>query len=130
MLEVHPVESKEEQKNICAVCGIKYDADLLCYAAYVDGVIVGASQFKLSPKAGIVYDIANSKGSDDDNALFVMGRQTLNFIDLCGIHFAEYVGNSENESLLRLIGYRKDSDGRWTMNLEGFFEAPCQHDKH
>ena len=129
MLEVHPVETKEKQKEICAMCGIEYDADLLCYAAYVDGIIVGASQFKLDAGCGKVFDIANTKGIDDENALFVMGRATLNFIDLCGVHAAEFVGKDCSESLLRQIGYRKNGDGKWTMNLLGFFDAPCQHDK-
>ena len=127
MLEVHPVESKEEQKNICALCGIEYNADLLCYAAYVDEILVGASQFKLDKECGKVFDISNTVGIEDENALFVMGRATLNFIDLCGVHLAEYVGKICNESLLKQIGYRKNDSGAWTVNLLGFFEAPCQH---
>lgn len=127
MLEIHPVETKEEQKKYCALCGAEFDADLLCYAAYVDGMVVGVTQFKIDKACGYIYDISNTLETNDENALFVMGRATLNFIDNCGIEKAEYIGKVTDEVLLKNIGYRKNSEGKWIVSLSGFFDSPCQH---
>ena len=93
MLKVLPIQSKEEQEKICALCGVEYNPDLLAYSAESDGKLAGVSQFKLTNAGGIIYDIAPAKDFESFEALVVMGRGTLNFIDLCGIHRAEYRGD-------------------------------------
>ena len=55
MLKVLPVQSKLTQEEICIKCGVKYNADLLAYAAYVDDRLAGVCQFKLTDKGGIIY---------------------------------------------------------------------------
>ena len=130
MLKVLPVQSKEEQKNLCALCNIEYKADMLAYAATVDDEFCGLSQFKLSDKGGVVCDIAHATNKFDRQAIFVLGRATLNFIDLCGVHFATFVGKtSENidEPLIRQIGFKKNNGGVYEVDLNGFFDHPCQH---
>ena len=37
MLQIKPIQEKEEQERICILCGAQYDPDLLAYAAYNDG---------------------------------------------------------------------------------------------
>ena len=129
MLEIKPVQEKTEHERICARCGMHYDADLLMYAAYVDGALVGASEFGMNHNGGFIYDLRNTPQSDDRDALFIMGRQTLNFIDLCGVHKATFLPQDVSyEVLAKQIGFRKLDSGEWFMNLEGFFTAPCQHD--
>ena len=130
MLKVLPVQSKEEQKELCALCNIEYKPDMLAYAATVDGEFCGLSQFKLSDKGGIVCDIANTTNKFDRQAIFVLGRATLNFIDLCGVHFATFVGNTSesiDDTLIRQIGFKKNNDGVYEVDLNGFFDHPCQH---
>ena len=136
MLKVLPIQSKEEQKILCDRCGISFDPDLLAYAASVDGELVGICQFKLNAEGGFIYDIAKLKDrgeavdkaardASDFEALFVMGRGALNFIDLCGVHRAFYVGEVLDEGLIKAIGFKKDPQGRYEMNLEGFFTDHC-----
>ncbi len=127
MLEIYPVENKKDQEKICISCGQEYDPDALCYAAYVDDELAGACQFAIHEKCGYVSDISNAKGKDDREALFIMGRQTLNFIDLCGAHEAFYSGEIRDEFLVKWIGFKKTEDGKWYIDLNGFFESPCQH---
>ena len=131
MLKVLPVQSKEEQKELCALCNIEYKPDMLAYAATVDGEFCGLSQFKLSDKGGIVCDIANTANKFDRQAIFVLGRATLNFIDLCGIHRAFYDGDESipGAQLLHAIGFRKNDEGRLEMDLTDFFTTPCKHCK-
>ena len=125
MLKVLPVQSKLTQEEICIKCGVKYNADLLAYAAYVDDRLAGVCQFKLIDKGGIIYDLAPTNDFYSRDALFVMGRGALNFIDLCGVHFATYKGSTEDEPLILQIGFKKTEQGEFEINLEGFFTDHC-----
>ena len=135
MLKVLPIQSKAEQEAICIRCNIKFDPDLLAYAASVDGETVGICQFKVTSEGGIIKDIAKlcdrdepadkkAREASDFEALFVMGRGALNFIDLCGVHKAFYTGETVDEPLIKAIGFKPTDDG-WTINLEGFFTDHC-----
>ena len=130
MLKVLPVQSKDEQKNLCALCNVEFKEDLLAYAATVDDEFCGICQFKLTDKGGIIYDIAHATGKFDRQAIFVLGRAALNFIDLCGVHNAFFLGAlSENidEALIRLFGFKKNNNGKYEVDLTNFFDHPCQH---
>jgi len=127
MLEIYPVEDKKNQEIICKMCHMEYDPDSMCYAAYVDDLLTGACQFRIIEKSGYITEIKGSGDSKDVDSLFITGRAALNFIDLCGVHIAYYLGEAEDEVLLHRIGFKKTDDGKWFMDLNGFFEAPCQH---
>jgi hypothetical protein len=125
MIKVLPIQSKLKQEEICVKCAVEYDPDLLAYAAYVDDRLAGVCQFKLSDKGGIIKDIAPTTDFLDKEALFVMGRGALNFIDLCGVHRATYTGNVWDEPLLLRIGFGKTDNGTLQIELEGFFTDHC-----
>ncbi len=127
MLKVLPIQTKAEQEDICQKCGVEYKPDLLAYSAESDGRLAGVCQFKLTDKGGILYDIAPAKDLESFEALFVMGRGALNFIDLCGVHRAFFDGEVKDEVLIKAIGFTKNADGRYEMDLEGFFNEPCKH---
>ncbi|MBQ9783123.1 MAG: hypothetical protein IJW44_01225 [Clostridia bacterium] len=141
MLKVLPVQSKLQQEELCQKCKISFNPDLLAYAATVDEEFVGLCQFKLTDKGGMLYDLAKvvdrppcdderARQASDFEALFVMGRGTLNFIDLCGVHYAQYLGENPDEGLLRAIGFSKNEDGIYDINLEGFFTDHCHNHKN
>lgn len=131
MLEVKPIQSKVEQEAACARCGIAYDADLLAYAATVDGELVGVCQFTLAEQGGSVRSLGTTAGRESDfEAMFVLGRAALNFIDLCGVHRAAYDAPVEGEAaerLIRAIGFAPNETGRWCVDLTHFFAHPCQN---
>ena len=129
MLKVLPVQTKEEQENICLACGIEFKAELLAYAATVGGELVGVCQFNIKPDGGRIYDIACVPGKDDFEAMFIMGRATLNFIDLCGVHNSFCLDKNVDSVLAKAIGFTPNSDGVLEMDLTHFFEHPCSH-KH
>ena len=131
MLKVLPIQTKLEQEEICKKCGVIFNPDLLAYVATVDGELRGVSQFKLTAKGGIVYDISPALNTYDFEALFVLGRGTLNFIDLCGVHYAFYNGeiaDEQHERLLKAVGFKKTEKGTLEIDLNGFFTDHC-HDK-
>lgn len=132
MLEVLPIQSKIEQEAICARCGITYNADYMAYHALVDGSLVGICQFYMDGEGGhirslsLVKDVSLSE-RDKTESLFVMGRATLNFIDLCDVHTAFFEdAQLTEEGLIRSIGFSRREDGRWFMDLTGFFSEPCK----
>lgn len=137
MLEVLPIQTKIEQEAICARCGVSYDADCMAYSATIDGILTGICQFRMSDRGGVIRDLAVVQGQELDDrdrveSLFVLGRATLNFIDLCGVHFAVFEDETflqGNEGLVRSIGFEKAESGRWEVDLNGFFNEPCQHGK-
>ena len=131
MLKVLPIQTKAEQESICKQCNVEFRPDLLAYSATVDSELRGVSQFKLTAEGGLVFDIAQIPDIYDFEAMFVLGRATLNFIDLCGVHFAIYKGSIEDEEkelLIKAIGFKKDADGIFSIDLNGFFTDHC-HDK-
>jgi hypothetical protein len=128
MLKVLPIQTKSEQEEICKKCNVEFKPDLLAYSATVDGELRGVSQFKLTEKGGLVYDIAPAIDTYDFEALFVLGRGTLNFIDLCGVHYAIYLASvetEEKERLIKAIGFKKTDSGSFEIDLNGFFTDHC-----
>ncbi len=124
MLKVLPIQSKLTQEDICLRCGVKYDPDLLAYSATVDDELAGVCQFKLTDKGGMIYDLAPVNGSFDFEAMFVLGRGTLNFIDLCGVHYAFYRGeikDEQSERLIKAVGFKATESGSYEIDLNGFF---------
>ena len=129
LIKVLPIQDKTEQELSCARCGIPFRVDALAYEATVDDVFVGMCQFRLTDHGGEILDLVELPDKRDFEAIFVMGRAALNFIDLCGVHYARYVGEDADESMLRAIGFTKNDAGVFDVDLTDFFNHPCQHHK-
>ncbi len=129
MLEVLPIQSKEEQEALCARCNIPYQKELLAYRALVDGELKGVCQFTMNQEGGRILHFASIPGGYEFEPMFVMGRAALNFIDLCGVHRAFFDAECDNETLIKAIGFSKNAEGRYEMDLTDFFKEPCQHSK-
>ena len=133
MLEILPIQTKAEQEALCARAGIPYRVDTMAYRASVDGEITAVCQFSMNAEGGHIHDLAmvtDREFSDRDRieSLFVMGRAAMNFIDLCGVHKAYFEDDTfRPEGMIRSIGFEKQEDGRWFVDLTDFFVEPCQH---
>ena len=127
MLEVLPIQSKEEQAAICARCDVPFRTKLLAYKALVDGELYGVCQFTMNAEGGVIVDFASVPEKYEFEPMFVMGRAALNFIDLCGVHRAFFDAPCENEILIKAIGFSRNADGRYEMDLTNFFKEPCKH---
>lgn len=130
MLEVLPIQSKEEQETLCARCGIPYRAEMMAYQALVDNTLCGICQFTMNAEGGRIVDFAPTPDGYEFEPMFVMGRATLNFIDLCGIHRAYFDAEGVGDDLIRAIGFSKNSENRYEIDLTNFFEEPCKHSKN
>ncbi|MBQ8416175.1 MAG: hypothetical protein IJX13_04670 [Clostridia bacterium] len=127
MLEVLPIQSKQEQEALCARCGVPYQAELLAYKALVDGELKGICQFTMDQNGGRILHFAHIPDGYEFEPMFVMGRAALNFIDLCGVHRAFFDAEYDNQILIKAIGFSPNADGRYEMDLTDFFKEPCKH---
>ena len=126
MLEIKPIQDKNAQKALCELCGAMYRPSALAYSAYDKGIPVGVCQFRIIEDAAYMYDLCNTVGVDDLEALIIMGRAALNFIDLCGIHTAYFEGDKSRAAIA--IGFR-EKEGKLFANLTGMFDSPCAKHK-
>ncbi|MBQ2765508.1 MAG: hypothetical protein IJF48_00790 [Clostridia bacterium] len=135
MLIIRPIQDKALQEELCGLCNVTYNPDLLAYGAWVRdelegdsvGDFVGICQFRMGQTATIT-DLAKAVGTDDTEAMFIMGRQTMNFIDLHGVHYAYFEGDCD-EKFIKWLGFAKDENGKWGADLEAFFTHPCSAEK-
>ncbi len=130
MLEVLPIQTKEEQEALCARCHIPFRTEMMAYQALVEGELCGICQFTMNQDGGRIVDFAPAPGKEEFEPMFVMGRAALNFIDLCGVHKAFFDAEYANEITIKAIGFTKNANGRYEMDLTDFFKEPCQHKKN
>ena len=134
MLIIKPIQDEALQRALCESCGVPFRAGALCYQAHLgegpddEDVFVGVSQFSVGEVdgeriIGRIWDLVNAPDVDDEEALFIMGRQTLNFMDLTGTHEAYFEAkDGDNEHLIKWLGFRM-TDGKWYYDLHGKFDA-------
>ncbi len=128
MLEIKPIEDKKEQEKLCAACGIAFQPELFAYKAYDNGVFLAAAQFDIEGKSAVIYDMRQVIGSEFDfEAMFILGRAVLNFLDLCGVETAYFdTKEAQDERLAKMIGF-KITENRYAITLTGLFTTPCSH---
>ena len=125
MFKITPVNSPKEQKMLAEAVGCEYRP---LYFAYVmrdceTGELMGFSQFEIEADGGYIADLREAPGKNDVEAMFILGRQTMNFIDLMGMHKAYANANGNDERLLHAIGFRKTEDGRLFADMDGMFDG-------
>ncbi len=128
MLEIKTIEEKSEQEKICLACGVKYKPELFAYKAYEGGALIAVSQFDIEGKDAVIYDMKQVAGAEYDfEAMFILGRAVLNFLDLCGVERVYFDTSEEgNEKMAKLVGF-KNEGGRYGITLTGLFTEPCSH---
>lgn len=128
MLEIRPIEDKEEQKNICEKCGMEFNEALFAYKAYDAGELLACCQFDILGADSVIYGMEQVTGTADDyESMFIMGRAVMNFLDLCSVQRAEFrVTDAHSEKMAKLLGFR-NIDGKYVITLTGLFNEPCKH---
>lgn len=126
MLKIIPVQDKPRQAALCALCGISNMPRSFCYEITVDEKTVGVCLFSLRGKTASLDSLCNTPDSTDEDALFIAGRQALNFSELAGAEDAT-AEPALSPALLRRIGFREAEDGTYRMHIKNFFFSPCQH---
>lgn len=125
MFKITPIQSVDEQIAIAKRCGAEYREGAFAYAM-IDadsGELMGFSQFEITDNGGHLIDLRPIGKEDDYEAMFILGRATMNFIDLCGTHVLYADVSSGDNTLLRAIGLRPTDDGSLFCDMTGFFDG-------
>ena len=125
MFKISPIQDTEVQKKYAEACGIPRREGLFAYAMVdVDSLeLMGMSQFEIGDGVGYIADLVPRVGYDDFEAMFILGRQTMNFIDLCGAHSVKASDETTDETLLRAIGFKKQDSGEYFCDMDGMFDG-------
>jgi len=121
MLEVKPIQTKEEQQEICKLCGVEFDPDCFAYKTTENGKLLGMSQFRILGEYAVIYDLKSVDGTDDLGVFIITGKAALNFIDSCGVK--SVILKKESGYLPRILGFTPDNNGVYKLNLEGYFKS-------
>jgi len=125
MFKITPIQDALTQKQYAELCGAAYREGCFAYAMYDADTLtpMGFSQFEIKEDGGWLLDLRPVTGTDDFEAMFILGRQTMNFIDLCGTHKLNANSDAGDIILLRAIGLRPDADGKYSCDMTGFFDG-------
>lgn len=124
MLTVLPIQDKNEQKDLTAICGIEFDANAFAYRAD-DGDFLGVIQFKFTNDIGEISGFNYAPGTSDNEAMIIMLRTAMNFMHRCGIKNSSLDAKTTPESLIKLSGYSKEQGDIYTIDLDKFYVSPC-----
>ena len=124
MFKIEPIQDKSRQKELCEIFGIEYDELSFGYYMYdyESKSPMGISQFEINGNSGYIKDLCEFPGLNDTEAMFILGRQTMNFIDLCGAHKCKASVAGTDNSLLKAIGFTLNDD-EFFADMTGFFDG-------
>ena len=127
MFKITPINDINVQKEYAAACGTEYRPGFFGYAMAdaETAEIMGFAQFEIEGSCGYISDLVSKIGLDDFEAMFILGRATMNFIDLCGVHTCRATPDSANPKLLHAIGFREREDGSLFVDMTGMFDGHC-----
>lgn len=127
MFKITPVGDASEAHALSALANIPYFDGAFYYKMFdmESGDLMGFSAFEIHKDCGELYALYEVEGCDDFEAMFILGRQTLNFIDLCGMHTCRANATYASERMLTAIGFQKHEDGGFFIHLEGMFDGHC-----
>lgn len=127
MFRIAPVGTEEEKREIALALGIPMRDGAFVYAMRDcgDGHLLGASQFDIEHGYGTIYDLTPAVGVDDFEAMFILGRATMDFVDRTGVHLCHARESTGDARLLRAVGFRKAEGDLLVCDMTGMFDGHC-----
>lgn len=128
MLIIKPIQDKSYQEEVCKMCGFKYDPLKFAYSEKENDVLIAGCQFDILGKKSVITDFGMvNNTSEDIEALIILGRAVMNFMELSGAKICSYASESENtDRYAKMLGF-SHNDGEWSIDLEGLFDGKCSH---
>lgn len=126
MFKITPINDKSLQKKYATDCGAIYREDFFAYSM-VDvesGELMAIAQFEIDGNYGYISDIKPKDGLNDFEAMFILGRATMNFIDVCGAHTCRASLDAGEEGLIKAIGFKR-RENEYFVDMTGLFDGKC-----
>ena len=129
MFKIAPIQDNTEKNEVARLCGAKSIDGYFAYSMKdaESGMIMGFSQFEISDE-GYISHLLPALGYDDVEAMFILGRATMNFIDMCGVHTVRAASCAADPKLLRIIGFTQSESGEYFCDMTGMFDGKCDGD--
>ncbi len=126
MFKISSIQNEKEQTAYLEACGRKFRSGFFAYAMKdaESGELMAVAQFEIEKEEGYISDLCPVPTLDDFEAMFILGRSTMNFIDLCGAHKCRADKTSADERLLRAIGF-KLRDDEYVADMTNMFQGHC-----
>lgn len=127
MFKISPINDKSVQQKYAAMCDAEYKEGFFAYSM-VDaesGELMAIAQFEIDGEYGYIADLKSRINYSDFEAMFILGRATMNFIDLCGAHLCRAAESAADGRLLHAIGFRKNGAGEYECDMRGMFDGHC-----
>ena len=127
MFKISPINDAHLQSIYASQCDTAIRDGYFAYAM-IDvetNELMGFSQFEIESSCGFISDIKPKGGLSDFEAMFILGRATMSFIDMCGAHTCRAEKNAADERLLRSIGFKATGSGEWITDMTGMFDGHC-----
>ena len=124
MFKITPIQDTSLAKKYIEACGANF-RDLCFVYAMTDcdtDELMGVAQFELVGEYGYIFDLKEPEGSDDFEAMFILGRQTMNFINSCGLDICRASLDAGNSELIKAIGF-KCYENFYECNTDGMFDG-------
>ncbi|MBQ4071621.1 MAG: hypothetical protein IJD51_04335 [Clostridia bacterium] len=127
MFKITPINDTELQKKYSTECGTDYREGFFAYAMTDadSGQLMGMAQFEIDGEYGYISDLRPKVGYSDFEAMFILGRATMNFIDLCGSHKCRAAIDAADERLLKSIGFKLNESRVYECDMTGMFDGHC-----
>ena len=128
MFKIEPVRDKSRQKELCRLFSIEFYPDNFAYYMFDCDSLepMGMSQFEINESGGVISHIKEIEGKEDFEAMFILGRSTMSFIESCGVTSCYALEKGSDARLLSAIGFKTDvGDGRLFCDLTGMFDGNC-----
>ncbi|MBO6053550.1 MAG: hypothetical protein J6Q17_07420 [Clostridia bacterium] len=137
MFQVQPVRSREWQKQIAEALGAPFFADTFAFfaAELTDDAteitaLLGLCQFTYAPKEALIRSVAAASGFEDDEAITVMVRAIMAFLNHAEIPFVFIEEDAAEPERIKKWGFRplaSDPAGRLGIDLAKFYRSPCHY---
>lgn len=130
MLIIRPIQDKKYQKEVCELCGFVFDSSLFAYSEKENDKLIAGCQFDILGKSSIISDFGMVIGENEDlEALIILGRSVMNFLELSGAETCTFdTSSSSNGKYAKALGFRL-LDGKYQITLKGLFDSKCSHCK-
>lgn len=124
MFKITPIQDNELAKAYLKACNA-HTKELCFVYAMTDcdtGSLMGVAQFELNGECGYIFDLKEPEGANDFEAMFILGRQTMNFINSCGLDICRASLDAGNTELMKAIGF-KAHESFYECNTSGMFDG-------
>ncbi len=126
MFKIACIQSCEESRECAKLCNTEYKDGYFAYAMRDcdTNEVMGFSQFEILEGFGYISDIKERSGRSDLEAMIILGRSTMSFLDMIGVNKLRAPLDCGDEALMKRIGFKIIGE-QYFADTRGAFDSHC-----